>query len=145
MPSENGLDSLDRRCLSSSVTRARVEISSTIILTTISTIEGVREICVYILRRPTKRPIDLSKSAIASQLGCMPLAVWFPRVSQGYLHRDWRMAHTSSRIERPAGISFERGNDVCNKRSKMNMLSVPLAYQADSVGEGGDGRKLGYD
>ena len=85
-PSESGLGSLDRRCLSSSVTRASVDIRSTIILTTVSTIEGAREICVYMLRRPTKRSIDSSKSAIASQLGCTPFAAWFTRMSQIYPH-----------------------------------------------------------
>ena len=44
-------------------------------------------------------------------------------------------------MARQAGITLERGHDVCNKWSEMNMQSVSLAYRADCVGEGGDGRK----
>jgi len=77
-------DSLDRRCLSFSVSRASVEISSTIILATISTNAGVRSICVYMSRRLTKCSIDSSKSASASQLVNTPFAALFAWTLQGY-------------------------------------------------------------
>ena len=76
---------LDRRCLSSLVTKASMEISSTMILTTISTVAGVRGICVYISRRLTYCSIDSSKSMRASILDMTPLAAWFVWMSQGYL------------------------------------------------------------
>jgi hypothetical protein len=68
---------LNRRCLSSLVTKASMEISSTMILTTISTIGGVREICVYISRRLINCSIDSSKSTSVSKLDMTPLAAWF--------------------------------------------------------------------
>jgi hypothetical protein len=71
---EHTFHSLDRRCWSSLVTKASVESNSTIILTTISTIEGVRGIRVYISRRSTNCLIDSSNSTSASALDITPLA-----------------------------------------------------------------------
>ena len=66
-------DSRNRRCRSFSVARASVEISCTIISTTIVSSSGVGEIWLYILRRPTNFSIDSSKSASMSKLDIMPL------------------------------------------------------------------------
>jgi len=60
------IDSLVRPCLSSLVATASVEINSTIILTTISSIAGDEGICVYMSRRQRKCSMDSSKSTSAS-------------------------------------------------------------------------------
>jgi hypothetical protein len=67
----------DRRLLSFRVTQASMEINITIKLINMSSIAGVGEIGVYILRRLTKRSIDSSKSTSTWQLVMIPLAAWF--------------------------------------------------------------------
>lgn len=67
-------DLLGRPFLSFLVTRASMEISSAIILTTTSSSAGVGGILVYILRRWMKCSNDSSKSARASKLEVTPLA-----------------------------------------------------------------------
>jgi hypothetical protein len=71
------IHSLGRPRLSSLVTKASVVSNSVNILTTTSTIEGVRGIRVYISRRWTNCSIDSSKSTTESKLDIMPLAAWF--------------------------------------------------------------------
>src|SRR6266850_8554143 len=70
------MHSLGRRSWNSSVTKASVESSSTMIFTAISTIAGVRGTRVYIPRRLTNRSIDSSKSISASPQDNTPLAAW---------------------------------------------------------------------
>jgi hypothetical protein len=69
-------DSLSRRRVNFFVSKASMEISSTIIWTTISTIADERGISVYILRRPTNCPIDSSTLTSASLLEITLLANW---------------------------------------------------------------------
>jgi hypothetical protein len=106
-------DARDRRLLSFRVTQASMEINITIKLINMSSIAGVGEIAVYILRRLTKRSIDSSKSTSTSQLVMIPLAAWFVWMSIGYPHMNQGTIHTSSRTPRPACIAFVGGNNVC--------------------------------
>jgi len=140
-------DSRKRRFLSFRVTRASVEISSTINLTTISsTADVARGISAYILRRLIKCSIDSSISASASQLVITPLAACLTWTSEGYRCMNLGMVHTSSRIPRVECIAFVCGSKFYKNGQKCKAGPQDLlAYQAYVVGDGCSGRNWGQN
>jgi len=134
-------DLLSRRRVNFLVSRARMEISSTIIWTTISTMADERGISVYILRRPTNCPIDSSTFASASLLDITLLAAWVTDLSQDYPHRT-RERHIRQVGHRDKLVLLSRAGMAVRSGQRCEIgHQYLLTYQADGVREGGGGRK----